>query len=86
VVVARDTDVTGISLTRTVVVPLAAKDRPVLHLVSIGINYAGNKDLALDTEGRLLSATRQRPASRKVSYFGGREPSRLQSASSPQEI
>ena len=47
-VLARCPDVTGLSAHRVVNVPQNAKNRPVLHVVSVGINYAGKANLALD--------------------------------------
>ena len=47
-VLARCKDVTGVSAVRIVEVPVAVKDRPVLHILAVGINYKGKPGLALD--------------------------------------
>ena len=46
-VLARCPDVTGLSAHRVVNVPTTAKNRPVLHVVAVGINYAGKPNLEL---------------------------------------
>ena len=47
-VLARCPDVSGVSASPAVVVPAAEKDRPALHVVAVGVNYANSPSLKLD--------------------------------------
>jgi WD40 repeat protein len=47
-VLAQCPDVSGLSPARAVRVPTTPKDRPALHVLSVGLNYTGKAGLALD--------------------------------------